>query len=121
MKKFLSVLLTLAMLLTFGAIAAFAANDCGCECTVCDDACDGTECDAPCDCDCCADPDPDPETPPTLSGYELWKLKLTTGELGAFLQSLGQKLLGWGDWILKVLYYVCFGWLLSIDITITPR
>jgi len=118
MKKLLSVFLALAMLLSFGAVVAFAE---GCACEGCEDAaceCIVDDCAEGCECVCHEEDD---IVPPPLSGYELWKIKLTTGELGAFLQSLGQKLLGWGDWILKVLYYVCFGWLLTIDITITPR
>jgi len=117
MKKILSVFLTIAMLLSFGAIFAFACDTDGCD-TACDcvcATCDGVDCD----CDC--HPGDEPIDLSGLSGYELWKAKLTTGELGDFLQSLGQKLLGWGDWILKVLYYVCFGWLLTIDINISLR
>jgi len=115
MKKLLSVILALAMLLTIGAVVSFAGVNCGCDdCTDAACACVGTACtDTACECAC--------HTPEggNLSGYELWKNRLTTGKLGAAMK----KLAGWGDWILKVLYYVCFGWLYNIviDITITPK
>jgi len=116
MKKFLSVILTLAMLLGFGAIFAFACDTAECEVDACDCVC--ATCDGV-DCEClCHEAEGDDDTDvKLLSGYELWYLKLTTGKLGAALQ----KLAGWGDWVLKILYYVCFGWLYNIvvDINIT--
>jgi len=117
MKKLLSVILALAMLLSFGAVVAFAGVDCDCDdCEVVDCACIGEDCDdADCECDCHA---VDVVVPPPapLSGYELWKAKLEES-------GLLKKLASWGDGILKFLYYVCFGWLynIAIDITITPK
>ncbi|MCL2300535.1 MAG: hypothetical protein FWC27_10375 [Firmicutes bacterium] len=124
MKKVLSVILTLAMLLGFGAIVAFACDTAECEVAACDCVC-ATCAVVDCACVCHAEEEAPPavatEDPEVkaLSGYELWKIKLTTGELGAFLQTVGKTLLTWGDWILKFLYYVCFGWLFTIDINIT--
>jgi len=159
MKKVLSVILAMAMLLSFGAVFAFAGVNCDCddcedelcECIgeLCDD--EGCECichaeeeavdewEAPCGCadceedtcectadectcECCAEAAPPvnpPVDPPAKKGYELWKIKLTTGKLGKAMQTLAN----WGDWILKILYYVCFGWLYNfvVDITITEK
>jgi len=116
MKKLLSVILAIAVLSSVGAVVAFAGVDCGCDdCEVVGCACVGSGCaDTACECLCHEE-----ETPANLSGYELWKLKLTTGKLGAVLQKVAE----WGDWVLKVLYYVCFGWLYNIviDITVTPK
>lgn len=118
MKKLLSAILALAMLLSFGAISAFAEWEAPCACAECvEETCECTE--EVCTCECCAEEEEEPEDEDPPTGFQGWKIRLEKGDFGDMFKALAK----WNDWILKIIYYVLFGWLsnIIIEITIIPK